>query len=108
MAAGGMVADERITLVDIDTGARLETYLIGGGRGSGVVGVNDAAAHRVHPGDKVIIMSFGLMDESEVHGHRPRVVHVDDGNRIIALGSHSDEAIAEGVQSPPLARIRSA
>ena len=106
MDAAGMVADERITLVDIDTGARLETYLIEGEPGSGVIGVNGAAAHLVHPGDKVIIMSYGLMDENEAVGHRPRVVHVDDGNRVIALGSRSEEAVAEGLATPPLARVR--
>ena len=107
MAAAGMVANERVLVVDIDNGARLETYLIEGEPGSGVLGVNGAAAHLIHPGDTVIVMSFGLVDDAEQTRHQPRVVHVDGDNRIIAVGTRAEEAIAEGLSTPPFARTQS-
>lgn len=106
MTAAGMVADERVTVVDIDNGARLDTYLIEGEPGSGVIGINGAAAHLVHPGDRVIIMSYGIFDDSEARGHHPNVVHVNDHNEVIAVGTRSEEALAEGLETPPFARAR--
>ena len=60
--------------------------LLPGERGSGVIGINGAAAHLVHPGDLVIMISYGVMDESEAKSYLPRVVHVDAANRIVELG----------------------
>ncbi len=87
MDATDLLPGEQVAIVDITNGARLETYVIPGERGSGVIGINGAAAHLVHPGDLVILISYGLMDETEAKSYLPRVVHVDGANRIIELGS---------------------
>ncbi|BBG03313.1 MULTISPECIES: aspartate 1-decarboxylase [Pseudonocardia] len=84
--AAGLVEGEQVQVVDITNGARLETYVIMGEPGSGVVCINGAAAHLVHPGDLVIIISYLLADDAEPATHRPRVVHVDADNRIVELG----------------------
>jgi aspartate 1-decarboxylase len=81
-----------VAIVDVTNGARLETYVIPGEAGSGVIGINGAAAHLVHPGDLVIIISYGQMDGAEAGTYRPRVVHVDAANRILALDA--DPAVA--------------
>lgn len=87
MDAADLLPGEQIALVDVTNGARLETYVIEGERGSGVIGVNGAAAHLVHPGDVVIVMAYGQLDDEEARVRRPRVVHVDASNRIIDTGS---------------------
>jgi aspartate 1-decarboxylase len=87
MDAADLLAGERVALVDITNGARLETYVIPGARSSGVVGINGAAAHLVTPGDLVILISYGTMDEAESRHYRPRVVFVDAANRIVHQGS---------------------
>jgi len=74
---------ERVDVWDVTNGARLSTYAIPGERGSGVVCINGAAAHRVHPGDVVILATFASMEEDEAALHRPRVVLVDGLNRIV-------------------------
>jgi aspartate 1-decarboxylase len=74
---------EQVHVLDIDNGARFETYTIAGERGSGQVTINGAAARLVHRGDKVILVSYATYDEAEIEDHRPRVVHVDADNRII-------------------------
>ena len=74
-------------------GHRLVTYVIEGERDSGVIGINGAAAHLVTPGDLVIIIAYGQLDETEVSSHRPRVVHVDERNRIVALGADGAEPV---------------
>lgn len=86
MRAADIREGEQVDVVDITNGARLTTYAIAGAVGSGVVGINGAAAHLIEPGDLVIIMSFRTLDEREVDGHVPRVVHVDGQNAIVALG----------------------
>ncbi|MEU6919101.1 aspartate 1-decarboxylase [Streptomyces olindensis] len=93
MDAADITEGEQVHVVDIDNGARLTTYAITGARGTGVIGVNGAAAHLVHPGHLVIIMSFAVLDESERAAHRPRVVHVDKANRILALGADPAEPV---------------
>jgi aspartate 1-decarboxylase len=87
MDAADLLPGERVTVADIDNGARLETYVIPGPRGSGVIGINGAAAHLVHTGDLVILISYGVMDETEAKSYLPRVVHVDGGNRVVELGA---------------------
>lgn len=91
LEAADIVENELVHVVDIDNGARLTTYVIEGPADSGIIGINGAAARLVSPGDKVIIMSFKQVDEDEVKSHVPRVVHVDEHNRIIELG---DDAAA--------------
>src|SRR5262249_6230163 len=85
--AADLLPGEQVAIVDITNGARLETYVIPGERGSGVIGINGAAAHLVHPGDLVIVISYGLMDTTEAPSYVPAVVHVDERNRIVQLGS---------------------
>ncbi|SDO92621.1 L-aspartate 1-decarboxylase [Klenkia soli] len=87
MDAADLLPGEQVAIVDVTNGARLETYVIPGRRGSGVLGINGAAAHLVHPGDLVILISYGLMDDAEAKGHLPRVVHVDAANRVVELGA---------------------
>ena len=98
MAAADIVEGERVQVVDITNGARLETYAITGEPGSGVIGVNGAAAHLVHPGDLVIIITYAQVEEAERAAHRPRVVHVDRDNRIVALGADPSEPVPDSDQ----------
>jgi len=106
-AAADLVEGEQVQVVDVTNGARLITYVIPGEPGSGVIGINGAAAHLVSPGDLVIIMSFVELDETERAAHSPSVVHVDGRNRQVALGGDLAAPVpdeAEGVpamQRPP-------
>lgn len=112
MDAADLLPGEQVQVVDIDNGARLETYLIAGPRGSGVIGVNGAAARLVSPGDLVIIISYAVMTDAEARSFTPRVVHVDRSNRIISLGEDPAEpvpgsdqlrgdALLQGAQAAP-------
>lgn len=76
---------EKVQVVDIDNGARFETYVIEGPRGSGIVCLNGAAARLVQRGDKVIVISYGSYDESEVREHQPAIVVVDESNAPVRL-----------------------
>jgi aspartate 1-decarboxylase len=96
MDAADLLPGERVQIVDIDNGARLETYLIEGPRGSGVIGVNGAAARLVSPGDLVIIISYGVMSDAEARAFSPRVVHVDAENHIAGTGSDPAEPVPDG------------
>lgn len=87
MEAADIVEGEQVHVVDITNGSRLVTYAITGEAGSGVIGINGAAARQVQPGDLVIIITYASVDESDRPRHEPRVVHVDAANRIVALGS---------------------
>jgi len=69
---------EQVHVLDIDNGARFETYVIPGGPGDVIL--NGAAARLVHPGDKVIVITYAQYDEAELANHEPRVVHVDEHN----------------------------
>ncbi|MFF8970247.1 aspartate 1-decarboxylase [Streptomyces sp. NPDC014995] len=91
--AADLLPGELVHIVDITNGARLETYVIEGERGSGVVGINGAAAHLVHPGDLVIIISYAQVTDAEARTLKPRVVHVDRDNRIVALGADPAEPV---------------
>lgn len=103
--AADLLPGEQVSVVDIENGNRFETYLIAGERGSGVVGVNGAAAHLAHVGDLVIVMSYAAMSDEEARGFAPSVVHVDAGNAIIAIDSDPAGAHTPGVSSPPHALI---
>ncbi|TCK22557.1 aspartate 1-decarboxylase [Pseudonocardia endophytica] len=87
MEEAGILEGEMVQVVDIDNGARLETYAITGARGTGVIGINGAAAHLVHPGDMVIIMTFAALEPHEIAGHTPRVVHVNAANEVVEIGT---------------------
>ncbi|GHJ42098.1 aspartate 1-decarboxylase [Streptomyces sp. TS71-3] len=94
--AADLLPGELVHIVDITNGARLETYVIEGERGSGVIGINGAAAHLVHPGDLVIVISYAQVDDAEARALRPRVVHVDRANRIVATGADPSEPVPGG------------
>jgi aspartate 1-decarboxylase len=83
MKAAGLIPDERVQVVDINNGERLETYVIEGEPGSGVICLNGAAARLVQVGDKVIIISYCWVDANEAETVMPKVVTVDDKNRIV-------------------------
>jgi aspartate 1-decarboxylase len=85
--AADLLDGEQVAIVDITNGARLETYVIHGERGTGVIGINGAAAHLVHPGDLVILISYGVMDDAEARTYQPKIVHVDAENQIVQLGN---------------------
>jgi aspartate 1-decarboxylase len=93
MEAADLLEGEQVAIVDITNGARIETYVIPGERGSGVIGINGAAAHLVHPGDLVIIMSYAVLHDAEARALEPRVVHVDEKNRIVKLGNDAAEPV---------------
>ncbi|WP_252503418.1 aspartate 1-decarboxylase [Sporosarcina sp. Marseille-Q4943] len=80
--AAGMLPNEKVHIVNNNNGARFETYIIAGERGSGVVCVNGAAARLVQEGDIVIIISYVYVSEEEARGHQPTVLLMDDKNRI--------------------------
>jgi len=81
MDAAGMLPYEKVQVYDIDNGARIETYLVPGERGSGGVCINGAAARLILKGDRVIIVTFVFLDDKEARKHRPIIVPVDDKNR---------------------------
>ena len=87
MDAADLLPGEQVAIVDVTNGARLETYVIEGERGSGVIGINGAAAHLVHPGDVVILITYMAVDDLEARRLKPRVVHVDAANRVVDLGA---------------------
>ena len=91
--AAELLEGEQVAIVDNTNGARIETYVIPGPRGTGVIGINGAAAHLVHPGDMVIIMSYALMDDAEAKAMKPRVVHVDEKNRAVKIGNDPAEPV---------------
>ncbi|MEU6112003.1 aspartate 1-decarboxylase [Streptomyces albidoflavus] len=102
MDAADLLPGELVHIVDITNGARLETYVIEGERGSGVIGVNGAAAHLVHPGDLVILISYAQVDDTEARSLVPSVVHVDAQNRVVTLGTDPGEPVpgTDQVRSP--------
>ncbi|MFS0781415.1 aspartate 1-decarboxylase [Bacillus sp. 1P06AnD] len=87
-----MLPNEKVAIVNNNNGARLETYIIAGERGSGVVCLNGAAARLVQPGDVVIIISYAMLTEDEVQSHRPRVAIMGEGNKIEQMMNHEPEA----------------
>ncbi|MEO2076417.1 MAG: aspartate 1-decarboxylase [Bacillus sp. (in: firmicutes)] len=90
--AAGMTANEKVQIVNNNNGARLETYIIPGERGSGVICLNGAAARLVQVGDIVIIISYAIVPEEKVKTHTPRVVIMDENNRIKEL-IHAEPAL---------------
>jgi aspartate 1-decarboxylase len=93
MEAADLLEGEKVAIVDVTNGARIETYVIPGERDSGVIGINGAAAHLVHPQDLVIIMSYAFVADAEARTLEPRIVHVDARNRIVKLGNDAAEAV---------------
>jgi len=93
MEAADLLEGEQVVIADITNGARLETYVIPAPAGSGTIGINGAAAHLVHAGDLVIIMSYAMVEDEEARRLKPRVVHVDDDNRIVGRGEDAGEPV---------------
>jgi aspartate 1-decarboxylase len=85
MDAAGILENEKVQIVNNNNGARLETYVIKGERGSGVICLNGAAARLVQVGDKVIIIAYKLVSEDKVHEHKPKIAFMDEQNQIIEL-----------------------
>ncbi|WP_026563900.1 aspartate 1-decarboxylase [Bacillus sp. UNC41MFS5] len=90
--AVGMIANEKVQIVNNNNGARLETYIIPGERGSGVICLNGAAARLVQKGDIVIIISYALIAEEKVAAHKPKVAIMDEDNRIKEM-IHAEPAL---------------
>ncbi len=85
--AAGIVEWEKVAVLDVTNGSRLETYAIKAPRGSGEICINGAAAHLVNPGDLVILLAFQGIEEGEIYSHEPRIVHVDENNKVIELAT---------------------
>ncbi len=98
MDAADLLAGEQVAVVDVTNGARLETYVIAGPRGSGVIGINGAAAHLVHPGDLVIIISYCAVTDAAARELSPTVVFVDETNSVTGHGT--DPAASSGSGLP--------
>ncbi len=99
--AADILPGELVSIVDVTNGARLETYTIAGERGSGVIGINGAAAHLAHVGDVVILITYAEMTTEEALAYEPKVVHVDHNNKIVRLGNDPAEGITPGTLRPP-------
>ena len=97
LEAADILPHEQVAVVDVDNGARFETYTIAGERGSGVMQVNGAAARLVHRGDTIIVISYAQYDRLEMEHYDPRVVHVEaQSNQIITV----DDAVSTLLTSP--------
>ena len=99
LEAADMLEFEQVAVVDIDNGARFETYTIAGERGRNEIKVNGAAARLVHTGDTVIVISYAAYDPDELQNYRPRVVHVDAHNQIINVDEEVATLLAEASTS---------
>jgi len=93
MDAAGLLSYEKVLVADIDNGNRLETYIIAGPRGSGIICLNGASARLVSVGDRVIIMAFCQLTPEEAASHKPTVVFVDDGNAICEITSYEEHGM---------------
>ena len=99
MDAADLLPGEQVAIVDIDNGARLETYVIEGPRGSGIIGINGAAARLVHTGDLVILISYVSVTDAEARTLVPRVVFVDAENRISGVSGDPADALPGDLES---------
>ena len=88
MDAAGLFEYERVHIVNVNSGSRIETYVIAGERGSGVICLNGAAARSGQKGDLVIIMAYANMTPDEIKTHRPKVVFVGDKNEIVKVADY--------------------
>ncbi|MBM7604394.1 aspartate 1-decarboxylase [Metabacillus litoralis] len=90
--AVGMVANEKVQIVNNNNGARFETYIIAGERGSGVVCLNGAAARLVQKNDVVIILTYTLVSEDKLANHKPKIAIMDEKNNIVEMLGHEPAA----------------
>ncbi len=98
---------EMVHVLDIDNGARFETYTIAGARGSGEIQVNGAAARLVHTGDKVIVVTYASYDEAELESYEPLVVHVNASNEIVTVDNCPQDLASMPESSPAVAELLS-
>jgi aspartate 1-decarboxylase len=99
LEAADILEHEQVAVVDVDNGARFETYTIAGERGSGDMKVNGAAARLVHRGDTIIVISYASYDRAELAAYEPRVVHVDRANQIIDVDAEVATLLSGANQS---------
>ncbi|WP_136041854.1 MULTISPECIES: aspartate 1-decarboxylase [unclassified Microbacterium] len=95
LEAADILPHEQVHVVDVDNGARFETYTLVGERGSGVIQVNGAAARLVHTGDTIIVISYADYSREDLEGYEPVVVHVDRDNAIIQVDDAVDLLLTE-------------
>src|SRR6059036_1634812 len=95
LEAADILEFEQVAVVDVDNGARFETYTIAGERGSGEIKVNGAAARLVHRGDTIIVISYASYDAAEMANYEPRVVHVNRENKIIDVDAEVATLLTE-------------
>ncbi len=95
----GMLEYEKVQIVDVNNGNRFETYTIAGERGSGMICLNGAAARCVSVGDKVILMTYAQYDEEEAKTHKPKVVFVDEENKVSRLTNYEKHGRLEDMES---------
>ena len=100
MEAADLLPYEQIHVLDIDNGARLQTYVIEGERGSGQVVVNGAAAHLIHRGDTIIILSYVTLPDEEARRLVPRLVYVEEANQIVRTGHRDPGELSRAVEAP--------
>lgn len=86
MDAADLLEYEKVHVLDVDNGHRLETYVVKGSRGTGEVVINGAAARLVQKGDRVIVLSYTALSEEDARRHVPKLVYVDDENRVLRVG----------------------
>jgi aspartate 1-decarboxylase len=101
LEAADMLEFEQVAVVDVNNGARFETYTIAGERGRNEIKVNGAAARLVHSGDTIIVISYAAYDPDELQNYRPRVVHVGANNEILSVDS--EVATLLGASTEPVA-----
>ena len=83
LEASNIKVNQKVEILDINNGERFSTYVIEGEKNSGTICLNGAAARKVQKGDKIIIVAYAIMDEKEQQSFSPKIVHVDDKNRIV-------------------------
>lgn len=103
-----MLEYELVHVLDIDNGARFETYTIAGERGSGMVQVNGAAARLVAKGDMVIVVTYATYDEAELEAYEPIVVHVDEQNHAVSVDSEVAKLLSQSIVGDPREREKTA
>jgi aspartate 1-decarboxylase len=94
LEAADILPQEQVSVVDVDNGARFETYTIAGERGSGEIKLNGAAARLVARGDRIIVISYASFTRDELDLYVPHVVHVDEHNRIVAVDAQADALLS--------------
>ena len=103
MDAADLLPFEQVHLLDVDNGQRLSTYVIEGERGSGQVIVNGAAAHLIHKGDTLIVLSYETKSGDDARGHRPKLVYVDGDNAITRTASEVPLSAVAKAAAPAVA-----